>query len=72
MKAFECTFKVSEEGKVVFPDSLTKLLPKNEELRCIILVDEGNEKEIRTSITEMKTQEFFYGLPVQTGIYDDF
>ncbi len=72
MKAYEFTISINKEGKVVIPQEVKKYLPKNEEIRCIALVMESNEKKHKSSVNEISQQEYNYGLTSSEAIYDDF
>ncbi len=47
MKAYEFPCKVTPEGRLELPEALTKLLPANQVVRVIILLNEPTERERR-------------------------
>jgi hypothetical protein len=44
MKAYEFPCKVTPEGRLELPEALTKLLPANQVVRVIILLNEPTER----------------------------
>lgn len=72
MKAYEGNIHLTKAGKVIVPEELLKLLPKEENIRAIFLVDEPIDKKFKSAVTDIKTQEYYYGLPLDEAVYDDF
>jgi bifunctional DNA-binding transcriptional regulator/antitoxin component of YhaV-PrlF toxin-antitoxin module len=72
MKAYEFPLSIDREGKVIIPEDLRKVLPKNEEIRCIALVQESADKKFRAELNDPNQQEFSYYMPPNEAVYDDF
>ncbi|HRI46210.1 MAG: hypothetical protein KF721_00735 [Ignavibacteriaceae bacterium] len=72
MKAFEFMLKTDSKGKVCIPDEVIKLLPKNQSIRMILLIEEEQDKKINSSVTEIRAQEYYYALKDNEPVYDDF
>ncbi len=72
MKAYEGQIKINKDGKVFIPEELLKLLPKEDNIRAIFLVDEPIDKHYKSAVSDNKIQEYYYGLPVDEAVYDDF
>lgn len=72
MKAYEFPLTVDRDGKVFIPEDLKKVLPRNEEIRCIALVPEAVDKKFRSATNDPNSQEFSYYLPPNEAVYDDF
>jgi len=72
MKAYEGLLKIDKDGKIFIPEELLKLLPKNENIRAVFLIDEPIDKQYKSAVSDNKVQEYYYGLPVDQAVYDDF
>ncbi|MDP2303099.1 MAG: hypothetical protein Q8N03_11830 [Ignavibacteria bacterium] len=72
MKAFEFRIKTDNKGKICIPDEIIKLLPKNQSIRLLFLIDEEHDKKINSSVTEIRAQEYYYALKDNEPVYDDF
>jgi bifunctional DNA-binding transcriptional regulator/antitoxin component of YhaV-PrlF toxin-antitoxin module len=72
MKAYEFPLSIDREGKITIPEELRKVLPKNEEIRCIALVQETEDKKFRSAMNDLSQQEFSYHFPPNEAVYDDF
>jgi len=73
MKAFEYLVKVDQNGKLILPDQIKHILPKNETVRILFLVDEAKDKKIKSMSTDPNAQEFSYSLlQNDEAVYDDF
>ncbi|MFA6596468.1 MAG: hypothetical protein WCS69_02015 [Ignavibacteriaceae bacterium] len=73
MKAFEYFVKVDQNGKLMLPDQIKNILPKNEIVRILFLVDEAKDKKIKSISADPNSQEFSYSLlQNDEAVYDDF
>lgn len=72
MKAYEITFRIDKKEHVHFPSSLIKVLPKEEDIRAIVLLEESGEKKIRTEMQNISGQEYGYSYISNDAVYDDF
>lgn len=72
MKAYEIQIRISKDGKVTIPEPAIKALPKETDLRAIILAPEASDKIYSSSVNNIKVQEFSYFIPPTEGIYDEY
>jgi len=73
MKAFEYLARVDQNGKLILPDQIKNVLPKNETVRVLFLVDEAKDKKIKSISSDPNSQEFSYSLlQNDEAVYDDF
>lgn len=72
MKAYEITFRIDKRNKILFPENLIKVLPKEEDIRAIVLLSEPSEKEFRTEMQTIQGQEYGYSYINTDAVYDDF
>lgn len=73
MKAYEYHIKVDQNGKLILPDQLKQVLPKNETVRVLFLVDEAKDKKIKAITSDPNSQEYSYSLlQNEEAVYDDF
>ncbi|GMU87315.1 MAG: hypothetical protein AMXMBFR48_25560 [Ignavibacteriales bacterium] len=72
MKAYEITFRIDKRNKIQFPENLVKVLPKEEDIRAIVLLNEPSEKEFRTEMQTLQGQEYGYSYINTDAVYDDF
>lgn len=72
MKAYEITFRIDKRNKIQFPENLIKVLPKEEDIRAIVLMNEPSEKEFRTEMQTIQGQEYGYSYINTDAVYDDF
>src|SRR5262245_53165981 len=59
MKAYEFTCKVTPEGKLELPEALIKLLPANQMVRVIVLLNEPTESEDEEAWTRLTAEQCF-------------
>ncbi|MBE9120526.1 hypothetical protein IQ269_06790 [Tychonema sp. LEGE 07199] len=76
MKAYEFPAKVTDEGKIEFPDTILKYLTANQEVRVIVLVQEPtnsepDEVEEKTDWHRLAAQQFFADFSEADAIYDE-
>ncbi|MEG4811598.1 hypothetical protein QUA82_28350 [Microcoleus sp. F8-D3] len=75
MKAYEFPAKVTDEGKIKFPDTLLKYLAANQEVRVIVLVkeptDTEDEEEENAAWHRLATEQFFGACSEEDAIYDE-
>lgn len=69
MKAYEFPVKIASDGKIELPDRLSKLLPSNQIIRVIILVDEQTEDD-QEGWSRMTAEQFLAGYDEVDAIYD--
>ncbi|NCQ19432.1 MAG: hypothetical protein COZ80_04885 [Ignavibacteria bacterium CG_4_8_14_3_um_filter_37_9] len=73
MKAYEYQVQVDQNGKLILPDQIKNVLPKNETVRVLFLVDEAKDKKIKSMSNDPNSQEFSYSLlQNDEAVYDDF
>ncbi|MDP3682580.1 MAG: hypothetical protein Q8S01_01490 [Ignavibacteria bacterium] len=73
MKAYEYLVKVDQNGKLVLPDQIKHVLPKNEIIRVLFLIDEAKDKKLKAMTSDPNSQEFSYSLlQNDEAVYDDF
>lgn len=70
MKALEFKSKL-KDNKIVLPEKVQEFLQTvlNKEFRVIILVDEGNETDVKYD--QIVQEQFFQGYAEEDSIYDD-
>ncbi|MEG4347911.1 hypothetical protein QUB70_32235 [Microcoleus sp. A003_D6] len=75
MKAYDFPAKVTDEGKIEFPDTLLKYLAVNQEVRVIVLVkeptDTEDEEEENAAWHRLATEQFFGDCSEEDAIYDE-
>src|SRR5437868_2942364 len=71
MKAYEFPCKVTPEGRLELPEALTKLLPANQVVRVIILLNEPTEREDEEAWARLTAEQFFAGYSEADAIYDE-
>lgn len=72
MKAYEITFRIDKKEHVHFPSALIKVLPKDEDIRAIVLFEDAKEKKMRTEMQRIENQEYGYSYISSDAVYDDF
>ena len=70
MKAYEFPVKVTSDGKLAWPDSLSEVLPGNQVVRVIVLVSEPTDTEEKVAWSQLTTEQFFAGYSEADAIYD--
>jgi hypothetical protein len=60
MKAYEFPVKIAPDGKIELPNKLSKLLPNNQTIRVIILVEEQTDDD-QVSWSHITTEQFLAG-----------
>jgi hypothetical protein len=70
MKAYELPIKVTPEGKLELPETLSALLPREQVVRVIILVPELTDTEEQTVWSRVTAEQFFSGYSEADSIYD--
>ena len=76
MKAYEFPAKVTDEGKIEFPDRLLKHLAANQEVRVIVLVKgstdtEEDEEEENAAWQILAAEQLLAGYSEEDAIYDN-
>jgi len=73
MKAYEYHVKVDQNGKLILPDQIKNVLPKNETVRILFLIEEAKDKKIKAITSDVAEQEYSYSLMQDDeAVYDDF
>jgi hypothetical protein len=70
MRAYEYPVKVSSEGKLELPDALLKVLPPNQIVRVIILMNEHRDGSADADWSEVSAQQFLAGYVDADAAYD--
>ena len=70
MRAYEFPVKVTPEGALELPDSLSRLLPGNQVVRVIILVSEPADIEEPMAWSRLTAEQFLTGYSEADAIYD--
>ncbi len=70
MKAYEFPTKVTPEGKLELPDALIDLLPDNQVVRVIILVNEPADVDEDAAWSRLAAEQFLNGYAEVDAIYD--
>lgn len=70
MKAYEFPTRITSEGTLELPDALLKLLPDDEVVRVLILVNEPADGEEEAVWAHLTTEQFFAGYSEADAIYD--
>jgi len=71
MRAYEYPIKVSPEGKLELPDALLKVLPPNQVVRVIILMNESSDAEGESDWSELTAKQFLAGYSEADAAYDN-
>jgi len=69
MKAYELPIKVTPEGKLELPETLSALLPREQVVRVIILVPEPTDAEEQAAWSHLTAEQFFAGYSEADSIY---
>jgi len=69
MKAYELPIKVTPEGKLELPETLSALLPREQVVRAIILVPEPTDAEEQAAWSHLTAEQFFAGYSEADSIY---
>jgi len=70
MRAYEFPVRVTPEGKLELPDALLKLLPSNQIVRVIILINEPVDMKAQAAWSRLTAEQFFAGHTEADAIYD--
>jgi len=70
MKAYELPVKVTPEGRLELPETLSVLLPRDQIVRVIILVPEPTDAEEQAAWSRLTAEQFFAGYSEADSIYD--
>jgi hypothetical protein len=71
MKAYEFPCKVTSEGRLELPDALMKLLPANQVVQVIILLNEPTEREDEEVWARLNVEQFLTGYSEADAIYNE-
>jgi hypothetical protein len=70
MKAYEFPVKVSSEGTLELSENILKVLPPNQVVRVIILVNEPQGLEEQDDWGDLTIEQFFGGYNDKDAAYD--
>ena len=70
MKAYEFSVRVTPDGRLVLPDTLSAILPVDQVVRVILLVSEPTDAEERAAWSRLTAEQFFAGYSEADAIYD--
>ena len=71
MRAYEYPVKVSPEGKLELPDALLKVLPPNQIVRVIILLNEHAGDLADAEWSQLSAEQFLAGYADADAAYDN-
>lgn len=72
MNAYDFPAKVTDEGKIEFPDTLLKYLAANQEVRVIVLVQEPTDIEEENAAWQiLAAEQLLAGYSEEDVIYDN-
>jgi hypothetical protein len=71
MRAYEYPVKVSSEGKLELPDALLKVLPPNQIVRVIILMNEQADESANAEWSQLSARQFLAGYAEADAAYDN-
>lgn len=72
MKAYEVPIRISKDGRITIPEAMLKALPKEVDMKAVILVQESSDKVYTSAVNDYKVQEFSYYIPPTEGVYDEY
>ncbi len=70
MKAYEYPVRVNSQGELELPDALRKVLPPNQVVRVIILMEELGNAEEQAAWSRMSAEQFLAGYSEADSAYD--
>ena len=70
MKAYEFPTTVAPDGRLELPETLLRLLPGNQEIRVIILVNESTDLEEHAAWARLTAEQFWAGYSEVDTVYD--
>ena len=70
MKAYEFPAKVTRDGRLLLPGALSDLLPDNQVVRVILLVNESTDMEEQAVWSHLTAEQFLSGYSVADSAYD--
>lgn len=71
MKVYEFPGKVDSRGNLEVPNDVVELLPDNETVRVIIVVDEPNDTNEDADWSRLAAEQFLKGYADVDAIYDN-
>lgn len=71
MRAYEIPAEVSREGKLELPDTLSATLPRDQQVRAIVLAPERSDEEDAPSWARLTAEQFLSGYDEVDVIYDE-
>ena len=69
MKAYEFAIKTTPEGRLELPEALLRVLPANQVIRTIILIEEKAEAD-DLAWSRLTVEQFLAGYSEADAIYD--
>ena len=70
MKTYNFSVRVMSGGTIQLPDALSKQIPKNQQVRVIILVNDSEDAEERADWNRLTSEQFLAGYSNADEAYD--
>jgi len=70
MRAYELPIKITPDGKLEVPAALIELLPRDQTIRMILLVNEPADASDQTPWVRLTAEQFLAGYSESDAIYD--
>jgi len=70
MRAYEFPIKITPDGRLELPNALLRLLPGNQVVRVIILINELTDSEDQAAWVRLTADQFLEGYSEADAIYD--
>lgn len=70
MRAYEYPVKVTPEGKLELPEALQAVLPPNQVVRVIVLINEPSDSKEQTEWAALTVEQFSAGYSEADAAYD--
>ncbi len=70
MKAYEFPVRIMSGGVIRLPADLSEQIPKNRQVRVIVLVSEIEDTNEETEWNRLTTEQFFAGYADKDELYD--
>jgi ABC-type cobalamin transport system ATPase subunit len=73
MKAYEFLAQPTPEGKLELPETIFQILPTNQTVRVILLIDEpidSTDSTEKTAWSQLTAEQLFSGYSEEDAIYD--
>jgi len=70
MKAYEFAMRTTPDGKLELPEALLKLLPGNQVIRTIFLINEPMDEQDQADWSRLAAEQFLAGYSEADAVYD--